>query len=326
MRFVNQKILDWLRVFRAHTAPATVCLVLAGYLWQIQPDFTALIVALFAIISHWLGYGHNSLMDAAMGYDLRDPNKKHFPLVAGRIELRKAHIVIHYGMLAMIILAAAASLEGANPAMSLLGLVLWIAGGQAYDDGLSKESKYGFIPIAVCWTGAVMWAYFLSHREIVSGAEALFLYVFVLTVYQIGWCGHMKEMEVGERSNILVRLGARVEDGVFRPGFSAAFAVFVKFLQVLLMYALVDGREWWKTAWFAGNLIFQAYVTYIHVKPKRWERMKIIRDLVKEQIASIFYPLPLAMGVWALPLMAFSISYFIVFNKKLWGTDLAPRV
>jgi len=62
---------EWLRVFRAQTAPATLLLLEAVYSALYSAGggrvffWSGLELALFAVATHWFSFGHNSLMDTA---------------------------------------------------------------------------------------------------------------------------------------------------------------------------------------------------------------------------------------------------------------------
>ena len=65
---------DYLQLFRAQTAPATILLILTPYLTNATLfSLETATIFIFALLIHWVSFGHNSLMDTAMGYDLKDP-------------------------------------------------------------------------------------------------------------------------------------------------------------------------------------------------------------------------------------------------------------
>jgi hypothetical protein len=150
--------------------------------------------------------------------------------------------------------------------------------------------------------------------------------------YQIGWLGELKEIEHPAEVNLLVLLGAKIdEDGVFNPGKSRLFGDITKLLQLASAFCIVI---------ILCNLIasivfvtFSICTMYFHsklVSKDVWVRNTVLENSAKEEIFVLFLlPLLLAPVVgWNLiiPLIAFSLIWFIAFNKLLWNTILRPQV
>jgi len=325
----------WLQVFRAQTAPATILCVMVPYLaarslWTAE----ALILGLLLVGVHWFSFGHNSLMDMAMGYDQADPAKDHHPLVAGTISPQTAHSVIYWGLCIITVLAGLFTLCVApNAGVALFGLFLWISFGHAYNDGLSKESLYGFLAISLCMTGAAMWGWYLSHAAMSTIGVLYLAFVFCTILFQISWSGHLKEMEVQERSNLLIRLGARLTENQaislpkFDPGQARHYGLVVKTANLVFGWLIL--LACFSVMRFIWVFLLTYWITkYLHdlLKPRFYNRPLELFNMSMMEILTIYMPIPLILGAGtAIPLMTFGVLYFFAINKVIWGTPY-PKV
>lgn len=315
-------IKEWLRLFRAQTLPATLLGVLVPYLMGTPINWTTLIIILFCIPAHFFAFGENSLMDAAAGYDQRDPSKQHHPLVTGAISLTAAHNVVHWGLLGAIMLGILITLVySPNPVAALICLTLWVACGHTYNAGLSKESWLGFIPIALACTASVMWGWFLSHQGISCEAFFLFLYCFLMVAWQTAYAGHLKDLLQGERSNVLLKLGMRLENGGLHGGKAKWFGMILKVAQLLaaflLLLVLFTPA---KLVWYVLLSGVALLLTYKLVKDREWDRKRDMLRMSLEEAAVILLPVPLVLS-WgvAVVLVVGSLVYFFAVNRLVWG-------
>jgi len=321
---------DWLRLFRSQTAPATILLILVPYLTNASLfSLGALMIGLFALFTHWISFGHNSLMDTAMGYDLKDPSKAHHPLVTGRISLTAAHNVIHWGLSGLCVLAILISLNfSPNPILAIISIFLWWVFGYAYNSGLSKESLLSFLPIAICFTAMGAWGWFLSHSSLDRLGWLLLGYFFATILFQISWSGHLKELELKERSNILVKMGAKIEHGFFLPGGATFYGLFIKLVNIPILGSLIlsENITISRSIWLALIVTLSCYLLVKLVLPRRYIREKELRNMSVMEILTIFTPIPLVLP-WleSIILMLFGVAYFFLMNKLLWGVEY-PRV
>ncbi len=315
-------------MFRAQTAPATILLILVPYL-TITSLFSleALTIGLFALFAHWISFGHNSLMDTAMNYDVLDKNKAHHPLVAGRISLHAAHNVIHWSLCGLAVAATVLSLTvSPNPFMALTSVFLWFVFGYAYNSGLSKESLLGFVPISVCFTAMAAWGWFLSHNNLNMTGWLYLGYVFFLILFQISFSGNLKELEIKEKSNILVKMGAQVStvngEKRFTPGKAWFFAWFVKGFTLLFGYLLLwqnyNPLRLMITIFFSALVITSLYKL---TKPRPYIRHKELMSMSVMEILTIYLVLWLMLDpVTAIILEIFGVAYFFGINKLIWTT------
>jgi len=358
------KVKPWLQLFRAQTAPATLLCILVPYLHNASFfDLRTLLLAVSTVLFHYFSFGANSLMDTAMGYDQKDSGKQHHPLISGAIELHKAHNVIHWGLAVLTAWATALTLWiSPNPATAMAALILWVAFGHAYNDGLSKESLFGFISISICCTASSAWGWFLSHGSLDNLGALYLTYVFFTILFQISWSGFIKEIGIRERSNILSRMGAHLDvtwkgEREFKPGKAVFYGVSVKgfnlFLGGLLLWFSIGPP---RLECFQGNLddvlptcvvagilvtlvnrviLCSFYIffvglalLYLHklTKTRIYNRGKELLNMSLLEISTIYLPIPLMLGILeASILMVIGVLYFFTVNLMLWG-KLYPRV
>jgi len=321
----------YLQFFRAQTAPATILLILVPYLTNASLfTLKTLAIALLALFIHWVSFGWNSLMDTAMGYDLKDPSKSHHPLASGGISLTAAHNVIHWGLCVSALLVVLVTLAiSPNPTMATISFFLWFVFGSAYNSGLSKESLLSFLPISICFTAMGAWGWFLSHSALDKLGWLFLAYIFMTILFQISWSGHLKELELKERSNILIKMGARVLEVWFQPGHALIYGLVIKILNVPILGTLIllEQLDISRAIWLGVMVILVSVNLVKLIIPRRYVRSKELRNMSVMEILTIYTPIPLVLP-WleAIILMLFGIIYFVLMNRWLWGTVSHPRV
>jgi 4-hydroxybenzoate polyprenyltransferase len=325
---LKEKILDYLRIGRVQTFPADWLLTLTPFLYGRLNLVQAVLLSIFIWFVHFASFGHNSLMDTAMGYDLKDPNKKHHPLVAGRIQLSEAHNVIHWLLCTLTVYALIFSLKlSPAPLYAVLCIPIWTMFGYAYNSGLSKESVFGFIPISICFTFMGAWGWFLSHETLDTVGYLYLGYVFCTILFQISYSGFKKELLIKERSNILVRLGAKVENGVFKPSKAGIYGVTIKGLNWLIgLLLLLQNFNIIKLLCF---IVISAFVFVYLIrltKPREYIRDRELLDMSLEEVATIYLVVPILLDfLVAALLMVIGLFYFLIVNRILWKAPF-PRV
>jgi hypothetical protein len=328
-----ERVKDWLRLFRAQTAPATLLLILTPYLTNTDLfTFQTLAVAVFALLAHWISFGHNSLLDFAMGYDQKDPSKQHFPLHRGAISLHLAHNVIHWSLSALAVVAILICLSfSPNALLALISIFLWFVFGYSYNSGLSKESLFAFLPISICFTAMGSFGWFLSHSDLNMTGWLYLGYIFFVILFQIGWSGCLKELEIKERSNILAKMGAQVtvekEEKHFSPGWSWFFAWFTKGFN-LLFGALLLWQNYSLVTLVIYCIFFVLIITSLYklTKPRVYNRNKELLSMSIMEILSIYLaPWLMLNPSTVIILEVIGVIYFFGVNLWLWKMP-APRV
>jgi len=314
---------EYFQLFRSQTYPATMLCLLTTFLYKNVFDFKALLLLLLAIPLHYFSFGHNSVMD--YWYDLKDVHKKHHPLITGKINLFKAHNLIHTGLvLTVISFITVTFVYGVNVTLSLTFLCLCLAFGHAYNDGLGKSTILSFIPISLCFTSLSAYGWFMSHNEINIVGLLAITYVFFNILYQIAWEGNLKDVE-SDKINLLRWMGVKCSCGyVFIPKKVLAFGYLIRVILLILIIhiSLIVNN-------FLG-LIFQIpslYTSYRIMTPKIvWGRGKALLFMSLTEILTIYALLfTLVSFNVALMLGVYGVLYFFICNKVLWGVSY-PRV
>jgi len=211
-----------------------------------------------------------------------------------------------------------------NPLCAVVCIFLWFVFGYSYNSGLSKESLLGFLSISICYVALAAWGWLLSHGGLTSLGWLYLGYIFTVILFQISWSGHLKEMGVAERSNLLIKMGARLEGGGFEPGYSFLYGMGVKAVGLWLLSQMISGVV--EVAWYVSSVVGIAALCGVLCMPRRYDRDKELKKMSLMEILSIYAPIPLMVG-WgaASVLMACGVIYFYAMNKALWGVSY-PKV
>lgn len=332
----------YLQLGRAQTYPADWLLVMTPFLAGFPDLGQILILSVLMFFIHWASFGENSVLDFTQGFDKVDPAKSHHPLSDGRISIPSAMNAIHYtkalSSVAAILLIAQWS---PNPTMAMAALFLWYAWGTAYNVGLSKTSVFGFVTIVLCFAAMGTWGWFLTHATLTPLGWAYIMYAATIILFQIAWSGHLKDLKQGERSNILVLLGASIHTvgdsqtlgdrnlKYFDPGMAKYLGFGMKIAGIVaLSYLFLQVPfDIGKAVWFSLIIIGMTIMMFKMIPGHYWNRAKDLRMMSIMEILSIFAPVPLMLDpLTSLVILGFAITWFFVANRKLWGTTLYPKV
>ncbi len=319
---LNDTLKPWFQVFRAQSMPATLVLILLPYLYNTTIDLKILIIALFACFLHYFSYGHNSLVD--YHEDLKDPSKVHHPLITGKTDITKAHIVIHWGWAIISTIGIFITISiSPSPLQGVISLFLFTIFAHAYNDGLSKTTIFAFIPIAICFTSLSAWAWFLSHSGLDLTGWTLLAYLFMVIVFQISISGCLKELEIKEKSNLMIRYGAKIDDGIFKGGFASFYGLLIKIINLVIgAYLLWLNYSVIKMVWFVFVTAIALYLTYELLRTRKWNRERTLFQMSLQEIAVIYLPIPILLDpLIAITLMSFGVIYFFGMNKWLWAKE-----
>jgi len=330
------KIKEWMQIFRAHTTPCTVLIVETFYLagGGVFFSYYNLLLIIWATLLHWMGFGHNTLMDYARGFDKVDPHKQHFPLNRGVISENSAHLVLHYGMLGLAGLSGYIVLmsEG-NKILSLIFILIYVQAGHAYNDGLNKANEFNFIPLTICYTALAVASYFLGGGTVNWVFWLITLYIVTQMVFQIGFEGELKEIEHPTEPNLLKRLGARFEGNYLRIGLKNDLVwTLVKAIHYGTGAYIGYGLSGLSLSYAIGFFLLVAAVfNYLSLTEfRKWDRDKELTKCAIQEILTIFaLPVFLSPLIGYLPvliLLVYAITWFVLFNRWVWRTVLRPQV
>jgi len=330
------KLVEYLKIFRAHTSPVTVLTLVVYYylaggeIWSA----TTLAIVLLGIYLHWCGFGHNSVMD--YHYDINDPHKKHFPLVRGTIKYEEAKAVINWMMmLGALVVVAFTLFVAENKILALASLVLYIQMGHSYNDGLDKVTIWKWVPEALCYMFLASWAYFLASKDISTIYWLSMLYMFLVIMYEIYWEGELKEIKFGDEVNILRHFGSRVEDDIlYIPKWLQATSYLINIAKLIIGALIIH-----LTSSLAGLIIFAVgavivmhYVRKMTKSPRIYDHDKELEYMGNaEAFGLLFFTLGIMAKdattfAFGLVMFAFSLGWYLLFNKIQWGVAKRPQV
>lgn len=331
--FLKDKVGDWLQVFKAQTAPATIILVLVPYLVGGGNLFTfdALFIGIFALLCHWFSFGHNSLMDTVSGYDLRDKHKAHYSLVRGAIRLESGHKVIHSGLFIITLVGIWLAFKGnGNFSLAVVWFTIFITAGHAYNDGLSKVTIWSSVPATIYFTSFAIFGFYLAASEMNDLMIYVALYFAVTYVFQISFSGELQDIKE-EESNLLRFMGARVYRDRLELCKAKYYAWGVKLINIGVGCYIIYhfGFNPLSLSLFALLAALALYLCYELARNRIWDRNKLRIHIALEEIATFYILLTILIPITGLAasatLMFFGIIYLLICNFILWGTILPPQ-
>ncbi|MEM3794330.1 MAG: UbiA family prenyltransferase [Thermoprotei archaeon] len=316
---LSQTVVDYLRVFRAHTAPATQALVLLpSMLSGVRSPTHLLLLFIIACLIHYSGFGHNSVMDYY--FDVNDPHKAHHPIVAGRIPLSSASTAVLTLQAITAIIASTVIYMWFTP-LNLIFFLLYVVFGHFYNDFFSKLTAYGSIPISLSMT-----TLFLSFLKTPQPYVAVTVYVFTTILYEISVEGDLKDISV-DHMCLLKKLGVKpLSNEEFMMSRRATIYTYTtataKTIALATTYTAIRGL----TAGITTLIITLPLFTYLNHKitgSARNNKLYAITEVVSiyAPLGILSPPIPLALTI-----IISGIAYYTVMNKIMWGTILTPLV
>ena len=293
-------------------------LMAGGEFWSLE----TLWWAMFGLIFHYVGFLQNNCIDYK--YDRKDPNKQHFPLVRGDINVYHANLVQQIGLVVIALLGIA--LMNGN-------IVAWIimlaamGAGTLYNK-VSKTSLTSTFWICLTFSPLFLFSYLSTGGEMDQTAWLIFFFINLQIAFQIGYSGYLKEIGSLEQVNLLRKMGARVKDGIFEPKYTLIFGSLLRGATIILLVLIASELIEWilVLSFFAVSQVF----VFMIMKRRKWERDK---DLIRMSLveALTYFTLPVAIGSiigWDAVafLIIFPLIWFVMWNRLIWGTKFTPRV
>lgn len=328
---MNRLFRDWLQLFRAQTAPATVFSLIIPYVYAGGRN-PLIIIMLFIIghVLHYASFGHNSVTDYLLGFDKNDPNKKHHPLPAGRIDVVRALWAINILLfISTLSLATLSVYRGRDwSLLALLGYMVW---GYAYNFGLDHLSTKSWLPISLAFGFLPMYGALLGSNN-PKVAVLFFIWGFITVFYQIAFEGNLKDLwnPTDAAPNILRDVCSIEDDRVFCiPRSKTDLFMIPRIISYLLILAIAGLNIVTLITVGVGiyiSMLLHAYMTGTHFARTRKE----VLEYMGLQEVIVFYALliPLLTISWqvALPLIIYGVAYFTLLNRVLWKSKFGPRV
>jgi 4-hydroxybenzoate polyprenyltransferase len=272
-------------------------------------------------------------MDTLMGWDIKDKNKQHHPLITNEIRKESALKIISIGIFFTTTIAIyLVYISHGNQFYSMIFFCLFLIGGMIYNSGISKVSIWNFIPISLCFTSLSLYSYFLVAKEFNLLIIFIALYIILLQWFEIGVEGEIKEIEIKDEVNMLTMLGTKCDGNTFNMGISIIYPWALK-LAGLTVAGYIVYRYTYELLTlflFMIGLVFAIYFCYELTKKRKWDRNKAIKYMALEEVITIFLLplilLPIIGDIEVVVILTISIIYFISMNKLLWKTWFAPKV
>jgi len=338
MQIVEQ-IRAWLIFFRAHTAilETPMAVIGAGLALGTVFHWDILYWIVFGVAYHFIGYGMNSYVDWAKGYDKEDPHKQHHPLNTGQITASQARHAV-FGLLILFIVYAL--WLGNFSFIAGVGVALMFVSGVTYNY-LGKITDHKYIPISVVHTMVFVYPYLVLggpiNIVILLGIAAFFIH----HVYQIAISGDIKDIAMDE-SSLIRKWGADITTmpngaQVMRLGtktqYIAGILVFGELglgISIHLLSAEISSFDPAGTILLIilGLWLIREHVKLTTVQPYR--RQVLVSTMSRKELAGFWFLscsfIPLISIQGFIAIVVVSLAYFFPISKLMWGNWLRPDV
>jgi len=319
----------WIELARVHTAGLTTALFVGGYLIAggtvLSVDF--LLWFICGVFYHVCGFMHNNITD--LPYDSVDPRKKHFPLVSGAINFRKADEVDRYLMILFCFFAL--YLTKLQPIPTFF-LVLAISSGLLYDY-FNKVTPLAVLGVTVAWGILPTISYYSTTSSFSLVLIYVTIYSLVQVFIQISVLGFIKDIEAPRENNLMRKLGCRVNRDRLRCSSTAsAYANGLKWfhMALLILVLLVSASS--PLAWFLSVLFYLiSWLPYKNLMSSKWQRDKVLGRCVLNEAFCFLASIAAIQGVVGWETTLFMLLYpplwVFVWMRLQWGTwRVGPKV
>lgn len=336
----------YLQLTRAHTAPLETVPAALGAALAVGGLFNEAVLAwaVFGALYHFAGYGANSFLDWALGYDKDDPNKQDHPLNTGALSQ----------------MGAAAAVVAFNAAYLLLGIYLTMENFLAFSiviasflmalayNTFGKRTKYKFIPISLAHTGVFIAPYIALGGDLFSSVFwTATAYMIVWIVFQIAISGELKDIGNPDEENLLADVGCYVNNQ--RTEYVMKKRPFIKINPLVRTFAVLLGVAKATAGFYivietaSGPMaslvtVMGVFVAGLGVMVNtevltrsgsfdREHRVKVMSYVeLWTLILFTFAFLPVVGVVGAFLIAAVSVIWLVVMNKVQWSTSIKPEV
>jgi hypothetical protein len=319
----------WIELARVHTAGLTTALFVGGYLLAGGTILSIpfLLWFLCGVFYHICGFIHNNIAD--LPYDLADPRKKHFPLVSGAIEFRKADEINRFLMILFCFYAL--YLTRLQPVPTFF-LFIAISGGLLYDY-FSKVTPLAVPGVATAWGILPIISYSSTTSSFGPVITWVTIYSWVQVFVQISVLGFIKDMEAPKENNLMRKLGCRVDGDKFFCSLKAfSYATLLKGFHMFLLIPVLLSANSSHLAWVLSVAFFLiSYFPYQKLMSLEWERDKVLGRCVLNEAFAFFAVMPAIQGVigWenVILLLVYPPVWVFTWMRLQWGSwRLGPKV
>lgn len=327
---------SWLQLFRAHTvvleAPMAILGAAIGIGTFLDPRVG--LWAIFGACYHLVGYGMNSYVDWAKGYDKDDERKQHHPLNTGDISPDTAKKAIYVSTIGLAIFALAI---GGFSMTAVIFTIVMFGSGLTYNF-LGKQLTLKPIPISIAHTTVFLYPYYLYSGEITIYAGAITAAYFIHHIYQIAVSGDIKDIDQDEAS-LLKYMGAEIVEVPTKKvkAFSASqlslsFAFILTSIEMLFGIGAAIQQAGFGYVIILGGIFGAAtlYETDKMLTPGEFLRSKRLEHISRREFAgySMIHVASIPIIGWQNfgLLIACMVLYLVTVSKFIWGTWITPDV
>jgi len=319
----------WIELSRVHTAGLTTALFVGGYLIGGGKVLSIPFLLWFVcgVFYHICGFIHNNIAD--LPYDSVDPRKKHFPLVSGVINFRKADEIDKFLMILFCFYAL--YLTRLQPIPTFF-LFLAIIGGLLYDY-FSKVTPLAVPGVSTAWGILPIISYSSTTSSFSPVIIWVTIYSWIQVFVQISVLGFIKDMEAPRENNLMRKLGCRVEGDKFVCSVWAfSYAAILKTFHYLLLIMVLAVSNSSPLAWFLSFLLYWvSWVPYKRLMSPKWQRDKVLGRCVLNEAFAFFAVMPAIQDVigWGsvLLMLVYPPIWVFVWMRLQWGEwRLGPKV
>jgi 4-hydroxybenzoate polyprenyltransferase len=322
---------EYLKLFRIHTAALTMAIVMLGYALAAESINIKdlFLFALFGLLFHAIGFLDNNICDYK--YDLKDPSKKHFPLITGTICLEKARAIRLLGLILIIAMGLYLSRQNL---VAMVVLVFAIVNGLIYNR-ICKKSLLAPIPITLCFAPLVLYSYLCVSKTLNNLIIIVFLFAVLQLLYQIAYSGYYKDLN--DPVNLLRKLGMQIKYNLIIPSVkTACFAIVLKALNVLIGIYI-----WLLKLQYISLVPLLLVITFLMLQVAKqtsvieYNQQVVTGLCAKVEILTYFllvFALAGKLGLAATTFfVVFPLAWYVVLNYLTWYDEnwrsiIAPRV
>jgi len=335
MKIISQTK-SWLQLFRAHTVVLEAPMAILGAAIGLGTFFDPRVGvwAIFGAFYHLVGYGMNSYVDWAKGYDKNDERKQHHPLNRRDISPDTAKKVIYASTFGLALFALAI---GGFSEIAFIFTTIMFASGLIYNF-LGKKLTLKPIPISIAHTTVFLYPYYLYSGEITIYAGAITIAYFIHHIYQIAVSGDIKDLDQDEAS-LIKSMGADVIEEPSRgvkiflhSTTMLFFAYILTSIELLFGIGSIIAKSGFGNVIIPGA-IFGAVMLYETDKmltPGKFLRSKRLQHISRREFAgySMIHVASIPIIGWKNfgLLIACMVLYLITVSKFIWGTWITPDV
>jgi len=319
----------WIELARVHTAGLTTALFVGGYLIAGGTVLSIPFLLWFVcgVFYHVCGFVHNNIAD--LPYDSADPRKKHFPLVSGVINFRKADEIDRFLMILFCFYAL--YLTRLQPVPTFF-LILAISGGLLYDY-FNKVTPLAVLGVSTAWGILPIISYYSTTSSFSPVIMWVTIYSWVQVFVQISVLGFIKDIEAPRENNLMRKLGCRVEgDRFIYSSMAFSYAVIMKGFHMFLLIPIWLTSNSSELACLLSLLFFlTSCAPYWKLMSPKWERDKVLGRCVLNEAFAFFAVMPAIQGVIGrgpvFLMLVYPPIWVFVWMRLQWkGWRLGPKV